>query len=215
MSRAGSRPGRVVRATALVAGTGAAAGAAGLAAMALWTVLGTRSRRFTADSVPVTDVGMVLGAETYPDRTPAPALRARLDLGARLYHAGKVRTLLVSGDERSHHQATVMADHLIARGVPPEDLLRDPLGVDTYASCARAQREYGVRRLTVVSQDYHLPRALTICRLIGLEAYGVGDTSVRQTVPQAWWRSVRREVVANIKMVADLLRHHVGASASR
>ncbi|SDB80662.1 protein SanA, affects membrane permeability for vancomycin [Raineyella antarctica] len=199
-----------LRAIAIIVGGVALVGVMSLGALAAWTLLGTRARRRTVETVPPTGVGLVLGAETYEDRTPAPSLRARLDLAVRLYRAGKVRALIASGDEGSHDQVSVMARYLVDHGVPEADVILDPLGVDTYASCARAQGEYGLQQVTMISQDYHLPRTLTICRLIGLDAYGVGDTSVRRAAPKAWRRSVRREIAANVKMVGDLLGHRLG-----
>lgn len=178
-----------------------------LVALAAWTVLGTRSRTRTVATVPALEVGIVFGAETYPDGTPAPALAARLDVALRLWRAGRIERIIVSGDATSNDQVAVMADYLVARGLPEALVAQDPLGVDTYATCARALSAYGVQRATMISQDYHLPRILTICRLIGLDAYGVGDTSVRRGAPAHWWRSVRRELGANVKMLLDVARH--------
>lgn len=199
------------RAAAAVAVGGAVASLAGLAGLfglAAATVLSTRSRRFDAASVPVTEAGVVLGAEVYPDGTPSASLRGRLDLATRVYHAGKVGKLIASGDEAANAQVSAMARYLVDQGVAEEDVILDRLGVDTYASCARTQAAYGLQQVTMISQDYHLPRALMICRLIGLDAYGVGDYSVRRAAPAVWRRSVGREMGANVKMLADLARHH-------
>ncbi|MPM89241.1 hypothetical protein SDC9_136349 [bioreactor metagenome] len=100
-----------------------------------------------------------------------------------------------------------MARYLGERGVPADRLLLDEDGVDTYASCCFAAALPGLTTVTMISQDYHLPRTLTICRSIGLEAYGVGDATLRRVAPQVWRRSVRREMVANVKMLADLACH--------
>lgn len=183
------------------------AGPVALGVLAAWTVLGTRSRRRTVATVPEAEIGIVLGAEAYLEGVPAPALAARLDVALRLWRAGKIRRIIVSGDETANHQVSVMARYLVSRGLPEESVVLDTLGVDTYATCARALAVYGVDRATMVSQDYHLPRILTICQLIGLDAYGVGDTSVRRGAPGHWHRGVRREIGANVKMVADLVRH--------
>ena len=195
------------RATVAVVVAGLA-GLAGLFGLAATTVLSTRSRRFDAASVPVTEAGVVLGAEVYPGGTPSDSLRWRLDLAARLYRAGKVRRLIASGDEAANSQASAMARYLVDQGVAEEDVIVDPLGVDTYATCSRAQAVYGLQQVTMISQDYHLPRTLMICRLIGLDAYGVGDYRVRRAAPVVWRRSVGREIGANVKMLADLVRHH-------
>lgn len=204
------RPARVILAAAVSLPV---SGLAALAGLAAWTLHGTRARRRTVQDVPVTEAGVVLGAEAYADGRPAPALRARLDVALELYRAGKVPLLVVSGDETSNAEVSVMARYLVEHGVPADHVVLDPLGVDTYATCSRAQAEYGLRRVTMVSQDYHLPRTLTICRTIGLDAYGVGDTTVRRAAPEVWRRSVRREIAANVKMVGDLLRHRYRRAA--
>lgn len=187
----------------------ALSGPLALLALAAWTALGTRSRTRTVATVPAGEVGIVLGAEAYPDGTPSPALAARLDVALRLWRAGKIERVIVSGDATANDQVTVMADYLVSRGLPEARVVQDPLGVDTYATCARALSVSGVQRATMISQDYHLPRILTICRLIGLDAYGVGDTSVRRGAPAHWRRSVRREIGANVKMLLDLAGHRM------
>ncbi|QGF23631.1 SanA/YdcF family protein [Raineyella fluvialis] len=175
-------------------------------------MIGTRSRRRTPADVPATEWGLVLGAEMYPNGTPSPSLRARLDLALALFRAGKVRRLIVSGDEASNAEVSQMARYLVERGIPEDRIVLDEDGVDTYASCRRARQTPGLTRVTMISQDYHLPRTLTICRTIGLDAYGVGDASVRRTAPASWRRSVRRELAANVKMLADLARHRYRAA---
>ena len=93
---------------------------------------------------------------------------------------------------------------------PASDVIQvlvDPEGLDTYASCARARDEFGAHRLTVISQRYHLPRALVICRLLGLDAWGVGDTSVADRSPRTWTHGARREVAANLKVLWDVAGH--------
>jgi len=70
-----------------------------------------------------------------------------------------------------------MADYLVAHGIPAAKVVRDFAGRDTYDSCARAKRIFGVEHLTVVTQTYHLPRAVATCRALGLDAIGVGTPS--------------------------------------
>lgn len=192
-----------------------------LAGLALWTHVSTRTVRFPGAAVgepsaerrrppagiPATEWGLVLGAEVYPSGDPSPSLRARLDLALELFRAGAVRRLIVSGDEASNAQVTQMARYLVERGVPAGRIVVDEDGIDTYASCRFASTVPGLAAVTVISQDYHLPRALTICRSTGLEAYGVGDSTLRHAAPWAWRRSVRRELVANVKMLVDLAQY--------
>ncbi|MGI3786134.1 MAG: SanA/YdcF family protein [Janthinobacterium lividum] len=156
-------------------------------------------------SVPATPVALVLGAQVYPSGTPSPFLAGRLDLAKRLYDAGLVEVVLVSGDNRAreYDEPDAMRRHLVDAGVPAGKVVADYAGFDTYDSCSRAQRIFGVDRLTVVTQDYHLPRAVATCRALGLDAVGVGDDGFRGTA--AWRRGAFRDQVACVKTVLDVV----------
>lgn len=173
----------------------------------------TRDRIVRADQLPPLPVALVLGAEVYADGTPSAFLQARLDLAAELYRGGRVERLLLSGDGRSrfYDETEGMRRYLEEAGVAPESLLVDPAGLDTYDSCLRARDEFGVRSLVVVSQRYHLPRALAICRAIGVDAWGVGDETTR-TNSGTWAYGARRELAANLKLVWDVLSRRPPAS---
>ena len=160
---------------------------------------------YSADAVPAAPVALVLGAMVFPDGTPSPFLAARLDLAHLLYAAGKVRVVLVSGDNmaKEYNEPEAMRSYLINAGMPAEAVVADYAGFDTYDSCARALRIFGIKKLIVVTQSYHLPRAVASCRALGIEATGVGDDSVRHGV--AWKRGVVRDQLACVKMVIDLI----------
>ena len=149
-------------------------------------------------------MALVLGAQVYPDGTPSSFLAGRLELARRLYAAGRVRVLLVSGDGRTtdYDEPAAMRAYLLATGVPATAIVTDNHGLDTYDSCVRAQRVFGVTTLTVVTQGYHLPRAVATARALGLAASGVGDDSVRRRL--AWWRGAARDQVACVKTLVDL-----------
>ncbi|MFT3832777.1 MAG: ElyC/SanA/YdcF family protein [Micropruina sp.] len=165
----------------------------------------TEGRMASVDEVPAQPVALVLGAEVYADGQPSRYLRARLDVARELFAAGKVRAFLVSGDGTRHYSETDgMRDYLIEHGVPADRIVGDHSGFDTYDSCVRAKRIFGVSSAIVVSQTYHLPRALAICRAIGLDAWGVGDESVK-TNEEMWSYGTVRELGANLKMVWDVL----------
>ncbi|NAS26079.1 hypothetical protein GT755_30960 [Herbidospora sp. NEAU-GS84] len=131
--------------------------------------------------VPAAPVALVLGAGVVGD-WPTAMLRDRLDIGAALYRAGKVRALLLSGTNhvKEYDEPTVMRDYLLAKGVPAGALVLDYAGLDTWDSCVRAKKIFGASRVTVVTQTFHLPRAVTLCREAGLDTFGVGDDSQRK-----------------------------------
>ncbi len=129
------------------------------------------------DAGPRADVVLVLGAEVAPGRTePMPFLRDRLDTAAALIASGQARVVLVSGDAdgSSGDETAVMSAYLTHAGVEPTRVVADPYGMDTYDSCARARQVYGVTKAFVVTQAYHLARAVALCRHLGIDADGVG-----------------------------------------
>lgn len=176
------------------------AGAAVHVAVASW------GGAYDVEDVPGRGVGMVLGAKAGPNG-PSDFLAARLEVARRLYQRGKISAILVSGDgrDRPSSETAAMRDYLIERGIPAERIVEDPAGFDTYDSCVRAREVYGVRELTLITQDYHLGRALTICRAAGMDAVGVGDTSMLGRYPLNWIKGWLREWPANLKMEWDLL----------
>ena len=98
-----------------------------------------------------------------------------------------------------------MRDYLLDKGVSLGDILEDPGGLDTYDSCVRARRVFGLDELTVISQAFHVPRAIAICLRAGIDAVGVGDTTMRQHSPRNYRKGQVRELAANIKMEWDPL----------
>lgn len=197
---------RPFRTAVLTLGALGCAGLVVVGGTALLVKLTARPHVFTARSVPEAPVALVLGAQIYPDGTPSPYLMGRLDMAKRLYDSGKVRAILVSGDNGDDHynEPDGMRNYLIRKGVPATKVVADYAGFDTYDSCVRAKRIFGVDELTVVTQAYHLPRAVTTCRLIGVDAHGVGDYSGNTSGP-VWRYGQLREIGANLKMIADVV----------
>ena len=122
------------------------------------------------------DCIMVLGAGVYEDGTPTPMLRDRLDTGIALYEAGIAPKLLLSGDngQVEYNEVEAMLNYVLEMGVPKEDIFLDHAGFSTYESVYRANYIFGVDKMIVVTQTYHLFRALYGCRRMGSEALGVG-----------------------------------------
>ncbi|MFG1880941.1 vancomycin high temperature exclusion protein [Micromonospora sp. NPDC049102] len=142
-----------------------------------WTTIGARGHRYDAEEAPAADVVIVLGTAAAADgQQPSDRLVGRLDTAAELVRTGRARVVLVSGDGAgtSGDEPTVMTAYLTERlGVDPRRVVADPFGLDTYDSCVRARDVYGVERALVVTQSYHLSRAVTLCRHLGLDVDGV------------------------------------------
>ncbi len=155
-------------------------------------------------TVPATDVALVLGAGLRPDGSPSTYLRRRLDAAAGLSASGTVRSILVSGDGllASHDEPGSMRDYLLDRGVPVDAIVLDREGVDTTASCVRAHEVFGVDRAVVITQDYHLRRALFSCRQAGIDVAGIG-VAASSVQPEQFLLWHARELPASIKAAWD------------
>jgi vancomycin permeability regulator SanA len=142
-----------------------------------WTRVSAAGHLHAVADAPAADVVIVLGAQVAPGGTrPMPFLAGRLRTAAALVHAGKARVILVSGDANgtSGDETRVMRDFLTGeQGVDPARVVLDPHGLDSYDTCARAVEVFGVRRALVVTQSYHLARAVALCRDLGVDADGV------------------------------------------
>lgn len=174
-------------------------------------------RTYTSSTVPTRDVAVVFGAGVNADKTPSDYLKGRLDLAYQLWKTGKVKVILVSGDngESHYNEPDVMRNYLIAKGVPAAKVVADYAGFDTYATCVRAIRIFGVTSATLVTQSYHLPRALATCRTLGLDAVGVGDDTVKPYSEDVWRAGSLREYPAMVKMAYDLISHRVPLLGAR
>ncbi len=125
--------------------------------------------------VPPQPVAIVFGAGIYADGHLSPMLQDRVDAAIGLYRAGKVRKLIFSGDNRfvDYDEPGRMYDYAVAQGMPPGDIVRDYAGRRTYDTCYRAAAIFGVRQAVLVTQSFHLPRALFTCNALGVEAVGL------------------------------------------
>lgn len=202
-------PRRRLRALGYLALTGLVAAAAVAGAI----VFGARhvaqvsaGRMYSVEDIAPRPIAMVLGAQADRGR-PSAFLAARLDLAVELYQRGKIEAVLVSGDNRasSNHETTVMRDYLVSHGVPADRIVEDPAGFDTYDSCVRARDVFGVGQMVILTQMYHLERAITICTDIGVDAIGVGDVTARDNFPALYSKGEKREWAANLKMEWDLI----------
>lgn len=117
----------------------------------------------------------MLGASVYADGTPSDILADRLEVASDLYLSGAASTIIVSGDNTDAHynESDAMKDYCVKLGVPAAAVEVDGNGYDTYASIWRARNVYGAQSIIVVTQAYHLYRALAIANGLGLQAWGV------------------------------------------
>jgi SanA protein len=155
-------------------------------------------------NLPDSEVGLVLGcAATVAEGRPNLYFSRRIDAAASLYHSGKVRLLLVSGDNgrKDYDETAQMAGALMKRGVPPERIHRDHAGFDTLDSVVRAKKVFGLDRFIIVSQQFHNERALYIAGHRGIDAFGwnAGDVHWNGS-----WKTRVREKLARVKTVLDI-----------
>ena len=158
---------------------------------------------YSAAQVPAEPVGIVFGAGVQGDQ-PGSYLQGRLDLALTLWRAGKFKVFLVTGDNSTptYNEPKAMRDYLMAHGVPEDRIVLDYAGFDTWQSCDRAKQIFGVTKAILVSQSFHVPRALYLCRAVGIDAVGVGDPNGLQEGPATEWiRDNLREVAASFNAV--------------
>jgi SanA protein len=137
------------------------------------------SRVYTVETAPIRPVAVVFGAGLTRSGLPTPILRDRVETAARLYFAGKVQKLLMSGADRfdAYSEPDAMRQYALTLGVPSEAVVVDNAGLRTYDTCYRARAIFGVDSALLVTQDWHLPRALFVCNALGLKAVGVQATN--------------------------------------
>ncbi|OIJ66265.1 SanA/YdcF family protein [Streptomyces mangrovisoli] len=166
-----------------------------------WLYVGTAGGLRTTADAPRAGVAVVFGAGL-DDGRPSPYLAHRLDAAAALYRAGKVKVLLVTGDNsrKDYDEPDAMRAYLTRHGVPGDRVVRDYAGFDTWDSCVRAKRIFGVDRAILVSQGFHIRRAVALCRAAGVESYGVG---VDDKHDATWYYGGTREVFAAGKALLD------------
>lgn len=154
-------------------------------------------------AIPKTEVALILGASVHRGQ-PSPVLALRTDTAIELYRKGKVQKILMTGDNSrlNYDEVTPVRKYLIDAGIPADDIFLDHAGFDTYSSMYRARDVFHVGSMTVVTQDFHMPRSLFLARHLGLTAYGLvapGEHGIG--------RDYIREIPASLKALLDLALH--------
>ncbi|MEU3856257.1 ElyC/SanA/YdcF family protein [Streptomyces sp. NPDC028722] len=167
-----------------------------------WLYVSTADRLRTTADVPHTEVAMVFGAGLWKHGEPSPYLAHRLDAAARLYRAGRIEVVLVTGDNsrKDYDEPDAMRTYLTRHGVPDARVVGDYAGFDTWDSCVRARKIFGVDRAVLISQGFHIRRAVALCEAAGVASYGVGVDAKHDAT---WYYGGTREVFAAGKAALD------------
>lgn len=144
------------------------------------------------------DCILVLGCKVHEDGNPSHMLEDRLKRGVALYKGGAAPKILMSGDhgQEEYDEVNAMKKYAMDAGIPSEDVFMDHAGFSTYESMYRAKEVFGAKKIIIVTQEYHLYRAIYAAEQMGMEAYGV-DADYRRYSGQLA-RDVR-EVLARVK----------------
>jgi vancomycin permeability regulator SanA len=197
--------GRVIRAIFKLVKIAAVLGLALIILPRLVTTLFSLPRVFSKETVPPSPVAIVFGAGLWRDGTPTTVLRDRVETAANLYFSGKVKKILMSGDNRSddYNEPGAMYEYALSLGVPESAIVLDYAGHRTYDTCYRARSIFGLQKAILVTQSFHLPRALYTCNALGLNTIGVASDQ-RQYRPASliYWNI--RELPATLTAMADV-----------
>ena len=163
-------------------------------------------RTFSVENVPSTRIAIVFGAGLLRDGSAGPVLSDRVETAVNLYQQGKVNKLLMSGDNRfiEYNEPEAMRRYALERGVPDEDIVLDYAGRRTYDTCYRAKHIFQVDTAILVTQPFHLPRALFLCNWFDVEATGV-EANNRYFLKRSriYWNA--RALFANVQAVWDVM----------
>ncbi|MGN6201456.1 MAG: SanA/YdcF family protein [Solirubrobacterales bacterium] len=175
-----------------------------IAAVNTYVLLDGEDSTSSIADVPRTEVAIVPGALVQPNGKMSGMLGDRVEQAVRLWRAGKVEKILVSGDHGSwkYDEPDTMRMALVNCGVPPRDVFEDHAGFDTWQTMVRARSIFGVRHAVVVTQGFHMPRALFLADHAGIDATGL--TSDLHVYGYQLHKSEVREVLSRVKAVGDV-----------
>ena len=162
-------------------------------------------RIFTKESVPAERVAVVFGAGLRYDGTPTAILRDRVETAVLLYQQNKVSKLLMSGDNRvvDYNEPEAMRQYALGLGIPDEDIVLDYAGRRTYDTCYRANAIFQIDSAILVTQNFHLPRAIFLCSWFGIETVGVeSNNNYYRKISRFIWNT--RELFATSQAVWDV-----------
>ena len=160
-------------------------------------VQGAKKRTFDSENVPKDKAAIVFGAGLLADGSPTAVLKDRVSTAVSLYNSGKISKILMSGDNRylNYNEPGAMKTFALGLGIPEEDIVLDYAGRRTYDTCYRAKEIFQLSSAILITQQFHLSRALYTCNALGLDSVGVA-ADLRPYRDSGYW-SVR-EIVASL-----------------
>ena len=172
-----------------------------------YVILSTKNRIVSGDSELLADIDyiVVLGAGIRRGK-PSPMLEDRLKTGISLYNNDISNKILITGDHMNddYDEVTVMKNYLLEHGIPEEDIITDNYGISTYDSIYRVKNVYKSNKVVIVSQRYHLYRALFLSDNLDLESYGV-EANLRYYYGQ-WYREIREILARNKDFIKGIIK---------
>lgn len=197
------KTGKIIKRIVIGIGITIIAGVVAVAGINIFVMATTASKILDVDEASDkkdVDCILVLGAGVRADGTPSKMLKDRLDKTIELYDSGVSETIIVSGDHRTkdYDEVNTMKNYLIDAGIPSECIFMDHGGLSTYDSMYRAKNIFSVKKAIIVTQKYHMYRAIYVAKSFGIDAYGVSAKEISYSGQTK--RSIR-ELLARIKDV--------------
>jgi len=175
----------------------------------LITAIHSKGRVHSIEDIPAERAAIVFGAGLWRDGSPTPVLRDRVQAASELYFQGKVEKILMSGDNRfaDYDEPTAMKNYALELGIPEEAMILDYAGRRTYDTCYRAKEIFGLESAILVTQEFHLSRALYICDALGISSKGINaDRRTYRKISRVYWNL--REALATISALWDVHIKH-------
>ncbi len=168
-------------------------------------VVGSTKKQINNTLKEEVDCILVLGAGIWGDK-PSPMLQDRLDTAIKLYKDGVSNKIIMTGDHgtKEYDEVNIMKDYAIAAGVPSENIFMDHAGFSTYESIYRARDIFKVEKMIIVTQEYHLYRALFIANSLGIKSFGV-NSEPRKYAGQLY-REAREILARNKDFIYTILK---------
>lgn len=172
-----------------------------------YVILSTRNRIVDKDNSLLTNIDyiVILGAGIRRGK-PSPMLEDRLKIGISLYKEGISNKILITGDHENddYDEVSVMKNYLIEHNIPEEDIALDNYGISTYDSVYRLKEVYKAKKIVIVSQKYHLYRAIYLAKTLNLESYGI-EANLRTYRGQSY-REVREVLARNKDFIKGIIK---------